>query len=68
MYYSKGYLKEKWDPIKNDIELLLNNPEQGDYVEFPEGRCIRENLADKWCSIAHELGIPHFNPNHPDGY
>lgn len=24
-YYSKRYLKEKWDALKHDMEILLNN-------------------------------------------
>ena len=59
MNYSKMYVKEKWDRIKHDMEgILLADPKE-DYVEFPEGRCIRENLTDSWSAISKELGLRH---------
>lgn len=55
--YSKSYLKEKWGHIKNDVELILLADPDNDYVEFPEGRMIKETLRDNWEDIARELGL-----------
>lgn len=57
MKYSKRYLKEKWESIKNDMENILLNKMENDYVDFPEGRGIRENIKDKLEAIKTELGI-----------
>jgi len=56
MMYSKEYLKEKLESINHDMNILLAHPED-DYVEFPEGRGIRENLNDRWEAIRRELGL-----------
>jgi flagellin-specific chaperone FliS len=55
--YSKRYLNEKWERIKWDVEQILLADPENDYVEFPEGRSIRENLRDGWNSIAKELDL-----------
>lgn len=57
MKYSKRYLKEKWESIKNDIENILLNKMENDYVDFPEGRGIRENIKDNLEAIKAEIGI-----------
>jgi hypothetical protein len=57
MKYSKKYIKEKWESIKHDMENILLRNEEDDYVDFPEGRMIKENLNDKWVAIKEELKL-----------
>jgi len=57
MKYSKKYLKEKWEHIKHDMELILLADPENDYVDFPEDRMIKETFNDNWEAISKELEL-----------
>jgi len=41
-YYSKRYLKEKWEPLKLDMENLLNN--EDDRIDEEKVKRVRNEM------------------------
>ena len=41
-YYSKRYLKEKWDALKWDMEILLNN--EDDRIDEEKVKSVRNEM------------------------
>lgn len=59
-YYSRKYIKSKFDKVKHDIEKVLDvNNEYTDSDSIPEEDVMRvkANIKDSMEAIMNELGI-----------
>lgn len=65
MYYSRSYLREKYDSIKSDIENVLDvYNEESDSIPEEDVERVKANLRDKIEAIINELGIRWYNIKH----
>lgn len=55
IYMSKKYVKEKWEPLKHDMELLLQG--EDDQIAEEDYARVVDNLRDKFFAIMEELVI-----------
>ncbi len=55
-YISKRYIKEKWEPLKRDMEWLLKQGE-GDRIQEEDYMKVAYSINDNFFDIMQELGI-----------
>jgi len=58
MYYSRSYIKDKWDSLKRDMEgvLDINNEELEDPIPEDTIKKVKGNIIDKMTAIIEEIG------------
>lgn len=53
-YYSKRYLEEKWNALKRDMEILLDN--DGDSIPEEKVNRVKREMIHYMDSIIVEIG------------